>query len=144
MRRELVVPLAGDVTVVRVSLHRGRRSTAEDSQPLQTSVPAAQQRPVPRSSIPRLENPALHQVGAAPFVPGGIGVAGGGAVGFMPIVSVLSEGVTSSALAVVSGDRRFVRVSVAPFFTTITDVFHFTFQGPGAGQTTGGPANGNR
>ncbi|RMG37744.1 MAG: hypothetical protein D6725_08460 [Planctomycetota bacterium] len=142
--RELTVPLSGDVTVVRISLHRGRRTVAADPATLQTSVPEADRRRVAPESLPRVGGPALHQVGAVPVAAGTAAVAGAGAVGYMPIVSVLSEGVSSSALAIVSGDRRFVRVSVSPIFSTITDVFHFTFQGPGAGQTTGGSVGGNR
>ena len=66
----------------------------------------------------------------------------GSQVGFQPIISVLSEGVTSSAMAVVSGDRRYVRISLSPVITSITDVFTFSFQSRGnqAGNAVGGNA----
>lgn len=54
-------------------------------------------------------------------------VVGPNAVGFTPIVSFINEGVQMGAMAVVSGDRRYVRINAQPAFTTITDVFSFTF-----------------
>jgi hypothetical protein len=44
------------------------------------------------------------------------------------VISPVSEGVWMSALATVSGDRRYVRINASPFFSAITDVFTFTFQ----------------
>jgi tetratricopeptide (TPR) repeat protein len=52
-----------------------------------------------------------------------------GAVGFQPIVQTLSDGTSMSLLGVVSADRRYVRVAVAPIFSTIGDVQTFTFAG---------------
>ena len=51
-----------------------------------------------------------------------------GAVGYSSMISILSEGVTLTARAVVSGDRRYVRLNVTPVFNNITDVFTFSFQ----------------
>jgi hypothetical protein len=51
-----------------------------------------------------------------------------GAVGYSSMISVLSEGATLSARAIVSGDRRYVRLNVSPVFSTLTDVFTFSFQ----------------
>lgn len=63
-------------------------------------------------------------------------------VGFQPIISVVPEGVQMTVQAVVSADRRYVRLSLLPFFTTITDVFTFSFvsgvTGTGAGGFGGG------
>lgn len=47
-----------------------------------------------------------------------------------PVVQTVSEGVQLGAMAVVSPDRRYVRLSLNPTFTAITDVFTFTFAGP--------------
>jgi hypothetical protein len=69
------------------------------------------------------------------------GAAGGGvtqtgalsgaglAVGYQPVITEINEGVTMSAAAVVSSDLRYVRLAVNPNFTTITEVFTFTFVG---------------
>lgn len=61
---------------------------------------------------------------------GGVGQIAqrGGAVGFTPIITQINEGVRLSALATVSGDRRYVRINANPVFSAITDVFTFTFQ----------------
>jgi hypothetical protein len=48
-------------------------------------------------------------------------------VGYQPVISVLSEGVTSSVQALVSADRRYVRLTLSPTISTITDVLTFSF-----------------
>ena len=64
--------------------------------------------------------------GAGFRLPAGAFTAG---VGFTPIIGVINEGVSLTANAVVSADRRFVRISVAPFFNTLRDLQTFSFQG---------------
>lgn len=49
-----------------------------------------------------------------------------GAVTYGPVVDVMGEGATMSARAVISPDRRYVRIAVQPTFSTITDVFTFS------------------
>jgi general secretion pathway protein D len=75
-----------------------------------------------------------------PFVTGLQPTVGFGAVGFAPQTTVIPEGVTLSVTAVVSSDRRFVRLSVMPAFRSITDVFTFTSVGGNqqGGQQRGG------
>lgn len=68
------------------------------------------------------------------------GAFGGGAVGFQPIVITLPQGTMMSATGVVSADRRYVRIAVAPVFSTIGDVQTFTFAGEAAPATGGGGA----
>jgi hypothetical protein len=70
-----------------------------------------------------------------------------GAVGYMPVISTLPAGarmVVSSA--VISADRRYVRVSPAPFFSGITQVNTFNFftgaSGTSNGATGGGGGSG--
>src|SRR5690606_2586745 len=60
------------------------------------------------------------------------------AVGYTPVITTLSEGVTLSAMAVISGDRRYVRLTTAPVFSNITDVFTFSATGNTAGNQQGG------
>lgn len=64
-----------------------------------------------------------------------------GAIGFQPIVTVIPEGNSLSAAAVVSADRRYVRLGVFPLFSDITDVFTFSFVS-GAGGVIGGGGGG--
>ncbi len=51
------------------------------------------------------------------------------AVGFAPVVATIPDGVSLSARASVSADRRYVRLGINPVFQSITDVFTFSFAG---------------
>jgi hypothetical protein len=52
-----------------------------------------------------------------------------GGVGFAPIVRLIPEGSRMAAQAVVSPDRRYVRLTLSPVFSQIVDVAVFSFQG---------------
>ncbi len=70
-----------------------------------------------------------------------------GGVGFQPQITTLSEGATLSALAIISADRRYVRISPQPFFSQIGDVTTFNFVTgstgtSGSGSTGGGGLGG--
>ncbi len=70
-----------------------------------------------------------------------------GAVGFRPIIQVLPDGTSMTATAVISPDRRYVRITAAPQFTGIGEVTTFTFAGSaetlgGGGGATGGGGGG--
>lgn len=64
-----------------------------------------------------------------PFVTSVVPVVGDFAAAHQPVVVVLSEGTSLSVQAVVSPDRRFVRLTLVPFFSSIGDVDTFTFHG---------------
>ena len=64
-----------------------------------------------------------------PFVISVIPVVGDFAAAQQPVIIVLSEGTFMTVQAVVSSDRRFVRLTVVPFFSTIGSVSTFTFAG---------------
>ncbi len=72
-----------------------------------------------------------------PFVISVQPAVGNFSVGFQPIIQTFQDGVQMSVQAVISADRRYVRLSVSPFFTNITDVFTFTFAGGGTNGGTG-------
>ena len=65
----------------------------------------------------------------SPFVISVIPVVGDFAAAQQPVIVVLSEGTFLTVQAVVSDDRRFVRLTVVPFFSRIGDVETFTFEG---------------
>jgi len=65
----------------------------------------------------------------SPFVISVIPVVGDFAAAQQPVIIVLSEGTFLTVQAVVSNDRRFVRLTVVPFFSTIGNVETFTFAG---------------
>jgi general secretion pathway protein D len=64
-----------------------------------------------------------------PFVTSVVPVVGDFAAAHQPVIVVLSEGTMMSVQAVVSSDRRFVRLTLVPFFSQIGDVETFTFTG---------------
>jgi hypothetical protein len=68
---------------------------------------------------------------------GGVNAGAGGlAVGFEPQIEIIPEGSMMRAAAVVSSDLRYVRLAVTPNFSTLSEVFTFTFVGSNAGQST--------
>ena len=65
----------------------------------------------------------------SPFVVSVVPVVGDFAAAQQPVIVVLSEGTFLTVQAVVSSDRRFVRLTVVPFFSKIGAVNTFTFTG---------------
>ena len=93
----------------------------------------------------RRENPRevevlqARPIGQRPAPPRAERVAGPvGAVGIAPQIDLLSEGAAMSGTAVVSPDRRYVRIGVTPWFNSITDVFTFSAVNGGGGGAAGG------
>jgi general secretion pathway protein D len=78
---------------------------------------------------------------ARPFVTSVIPVVSAFAVGFQPVIQNIQDGIFMTVQAVVSADRRYVRLSVAPFFNNVTDIFTFSFVS-GAQPTIGGQGGG--
>ncbi|MBN2476163.1 MAG: general secretion pathway protein GspD [Pirellulales bacterium] len=65
----------------------------------------------------------------SPFVVSVIPVVGDFAAAQQPVIVILSEGTFMTVQAVVSNDRRFVRLTVVPFFSKIGEVNTFQFTG---------------
>ena len=64
-----------------------------------------------------------------------------GAVGYQPVIIFLPEGAQlSSALAVISADRRYVRFTGLPFFSGVAEVNTFNMVTGSSGQRAAGPA----
>jgi general secretion pathway protein D len=81
-----------------------------------------------------------------PFVISVIPVVGDFAAAYQPVITVLSEGTALTVQAVISHDRRFVRLTVLPLFSQIGDVHEFKFSGSttttaklSESESTGGP-----
>ena len=64
-----------------------------------------------------------------PFVTSVIPVVGDFAVAHQPVITLLPDGTNLNVTAVVSDDRRFVRLQLVPFFSQVTSVSTFTFDG---------------
>jgi hypothetical protein len=66
-----------------------------------------------------------------------------GAVGYRPVIQNFPEGAGFQATAVISADRRYVRITPFPFFSQINEVSTFNFvTGQGTTQQQGGGAGG--
>ena len=65
-----------------------------------------------------------------------------GAVGYQPVITTLPEGVNMFARAVVSADRRYVRVTCTPLFSGVGNVTQFNYSGAGAQGTGAAGAGG--
>ncbi|HSG73156.1 MAG TPA: hypothetical protein VLA12_22265, partial [Planctomycetaceae bacterium] len=72
-----------------------------------------------------------------PFVAGFTPIVGVGAVGFQPIILPLNDGVFMTVAAVISADRRYVRLSVSPFISTVLDIVEFSVPGGATSQFGG-------
>ncbi|MFM7520437.1 MAG: hypothetical protein ACKO9B_08210 [Planctomycetota bacterium] len=64
-----------------------------------------------------------------PFVTAVVPVVGDFSAAQQPIITVLNEGTAVNVQAVVSNDRRFVRLTLVPFFSQIGQVQEFQFEG---------------
>jgi general secretion pathway protein D len=78
-----------------------------------------------------------------PFVVGVIPVVGEFAAAQQPVIVVLNEGTMMTIQAVVSDDRRYVRMTIVPFFTQIGDVDEFTFEGSSSSTSSSSSKDGN-
>jgi hypothetical protein len=88
--------------------------------------------PVPGVAVPGIAAPGVAAPGvgnAASALQAAAAANPGLAVGYQPIIEEIPQGVTMTAAAVISNDLRYVRLAINPSFTTITDVFTFTFVG---------------
>ena len=77
----------------------------------------------------------INDTSSRPFVTSVIPVVGDFAVAQQPVILVLAEGTQLSVQAVVSNDRRFVRLTMLPLFSQIGDVDTFTFEGRRSSET---------
>ncbi len=64
-----------------------------------------------------------------PFVTAVVPVVGDFSAAQQPVITVLNEGTAVNVQAVVSNDRRFVRLTLVPFFSQIGRVEEFQFEG---------------
>ena len=142
------VPLGADEVMFTVDLPEGRRR-----QPLfeaQVSQDVAFQQAVGKAILAQ-QLQGMSDSSAAASLARSRGASGsptmplpslpftrGGATGYQPVISNLQEGTNMSATAVVSADRRYVRVQAIPFFSGIGAVYTFNFSGGGARGTGGG------
>ena len=122
--------------VIRLALKRGRRTDlatpAAKEKASATRGPAGLRAKLGMAS-PAVTGPVLPTDPRTEFFQFGN-------VAYAPVVETVSEGVTASALAIVSADRRFVRLNISAQFSELVDVFTFSFINNG--NPTGNPGTG--
>jgi hypothetical protein len=124
-RDVLPIAVTAEDAVVRISLKDGRRQRAAAVVPVKHEATTAGR--VTPTVLQQLAPSTFTAGQVTPFVTGVQPVTGGGAVGYQPIVQLINEGVTLTAMATITGDRRYVRLTISPTFNNITDVFTFSF-----------------
>ncbi len=83
----------------------------------------------PKVTLFNGQTASVQDIEQRPFVTSIIPVVGDFAAAQQPVIVVLSEGTQLNVQAVVSSDRRFVRLTLVPFFSRIGPVDTFTFDG---------------
>ena len=141
IRRQM--PLGADDVMLNIDLPEGRRREALlDAQVAQDVV--MQQdlgRAILAQQMAGMADPeAAASLSQSRRTAGGQPIPGlpffrSGAVGYQPVITTLPEGTNMFATAVVSADRRYVRVTVTPLFSGVGQVTQFSFSGAGAGGT---------
>jgi hypothetical protein len=143
VRKQLPVG-AGDV-LLNIDLPVGRRQEPLDEARLAQDVRVQERigKAILAQQIAGLADPAavqsLSQSRSGQPVPGGsLPFTPGSAVGYQPVITTLPEGVNLAVTpAVITADRRYVRITTAPLFSGVGQVTQFNFSGGGA-QGTGG------
>ncbi len=147
--RKHAIQLTEKDRIVHLSLHQGRRKKLGKES--ETDKLSSSRAPVRRPSVRATAmTPSARRAGRR-FSQSRRELAGtqdrenavlAGAVGFSTGITVIPEGVNMGATAVISPDRRYVRITASPAFTNITDVFTFSFMNNGGPATGGGNAGG--
>lgn len=125
------ITLEDGVSIQRIVLSEGRRKQPRNLGALERQrqrhlVPTAAALQPRRGNAPG-RNRQVRQV-VAEFVEGRMQpVARAGVFGVSPVIQVIPDGASLRAQAVVSPDRRYVRMALQPTFSTVTDVFTFSF-----------------
>ena len=83
----------------------------------------------PKVTLFNGQNAFVSDTRQRPFVTSVVPVVGDFAAAQQPVITVLSEGTAVNVQAVVSSDRRFVRLTLVPFFSQIGKVDTFQFEG---------------
>lgn len=148
------LPLENDEIHVRFQLTGGRRTESlREQQVADTAVThlAIQQQVLAQQIAAAIDPTTL---AAAYALRGSVGANGGseaavpfpwmlqGAVGYQPVITVLTEGTRMGAAAVISADRRYVRVSAIPSFSAIAKVTTYNTSSGAQSTTAGGTGSG--
>ena len=151
LRRQ--IRIGADDQILSVNVPAGRRTEPLFDAQIAQDVEAQRHlgKTVLAQQLAAIDDPAASQAmsqsrggSSGPAAPVGPGVPffGNGAVGYQPIITTLPEGTNLAARAVVSADRRYVRITATPLFSGVGQVTQFNFTGAAAGGTGGGGGGG--
>ncbi len=147
------IPVSERDALVNFDLNGGRRT--EPLEQAQLAVAAENQEAISRAVLSQQMseidngssltddsgNNAANPDGGAAVNPRNFAFLRPGAVGYQPVIVTLPQSSSLFATAVVSADRRYVRISPVPFFSQIGQVQTFNFatgQSSTSGSTSGG------
>jgi hypothetical protein len=131
--------------VVLFDVHTGRRQEPLEEHQIASS--AQTQLAVSRALVAQKLNARANSKAARDFElamrrtgpgVGPAGYRGRRGVGYRPVITTLPEGTNMTATAVISADRRYVRITAIPLFSVIGEVSTFNFR-----TGTDDPLNGN-
>jgi hypothetical protein len=154
------IPLDKDQAIVVFELKDGRRKEPLRDQQVANAAEGqlAMNRQILAQQLDGSMDPAAMQALAAgrsagsSYTGGGTGGNGGdplaslpflrgGAVGYQPVITILPEGANWVPQAVISADRRYVRISGSPFFSGVSSVSTFNMATGTNGSTSNGTGN---
>ena len=115
-RQRQSLSLDDDIVGFGFTLQGGRRTAARQVSEAPAATPSAER-------VARL--PRLRRTGDGPKRDAADAERPVGA-GVVPVVQTIAEGASLQGGAVVSPDRRYVRIGVQPWFANVTDVFTFS------------------
>jgi len=136
------VPLADDRAVVVFELTDGRRKDALDEQ--QIAAVARVQQEFSRALLGQQLASYENSDAVRDYLRDALQAQRDGrlprraGVGYRPVITTLPEGAQFYSSAVISADRRYVRVTPMPVFSLIGEVTTFTYQGDDTGTGGGG------
>ncbi|MBQ9455624.1 MAG: VWA domain-containing protein [Thermoguttaceae bacterium] len=143
------IPLENDMCAIEFALDEGRRTEALETARLNTAIAKGKESQIAQKLFANVDHKAMADYAASGeggLVPGFVNLSG--AVGYMPVIWTLKPGATYGATGVVSADRRYVRISVAPSFSSIKSVKTFNFvtgdSNDNSSMYGGGSGGGNR
>lgn len=146
------IELGDDQAVVAFDLDKGRRKESLDDQQVANAAVnhVAIGRQILAQQLNGVVDPgAMNDFSLSQHLSGGNGGGGmlipfsrAGAVGYQPVITVLPEGTNMSATAVISADRRYVRVTCSPLFSGVSEVNVFNMASGESTEGRGGTGGG--
>jgi hypothetical protein len=139
------VAIENDQSAMAFDLQNGRRTESLEDVQVANAVQGqlALGQHILAQQLSALNDPSL-LTGTNPFDPRtNPGFFMRGAVGYQPIIITLPTGANMSVTAVVSHDRRYVRISPQPLFSTIPAVNTFNYATGSSGTSGGATGSGS-